>query len=68
VHISWFPDASGVGLGAVLSQDQDNGSLRPTAFASRTLQPNEKNYGVSELEALGVQNTFGHTCMGITVK
>ena len=30
-------DASGVGLGAALSQEQENGTVCPIAFASRTL-------------------------------
>ena len=47
-------DASGVGLGAVLTQKHTDGSTRPIAYASRTLQPHEKNYGATELEALGV--------------
>ena len=47
-------DASGNGLGAVLSQKQDDGSTHPIAYASRTLQPHERIYGISELEALGV--------------
>ena len=28
--------------------------MRPIAFASRTLQKHEKNYGITELEGLGV--------------
>ena len=47
-------DASGVGLGVVLSQRQDDNTIRPMAFASMTLQPHERRYGISELEALGV--------------
>ena len=47
-------DASGAGLGAVLAQTQEDGAVRPIAYASRSLQPHEKNYGVTELEGLGV--------------
>uniref|UniRef100_A0AAY4BIC4 ribonuclease H n=1 Tax=Denticeps clupeoides TaxID=299321 RepID=A0AAY4BIC4_9TELE len=44
-------DASGVALGAVLSQCQ-HGSERPIAFASRSLTPAEQKYSVGEREAL----------------
>ena len=37
-------DASVQGLGAVLSQKQPDGRLHPVAYASRTLNPTEKNY------------------------
>ena len=44
---------SGIGLGAVLSQEHD-GLPKPIYYVSRTLQLHQKNYGVSELEALAV--------------
>ena len=47
-------DASGVGLGAVLAQVQDDGTTRLIAYASRTVQKHEANYGITELEALAV--------------
>ena len=44
--------------------------MRPIAYASQTLQPHERNYGSTELEALGVvwavrhyrQYLYGHYC------
>ena len=53
-------DVSGIGLGAVLSQIQDNGELHPLAFASRALSPCEINYGITELETLAVVWAMSH--------
>ena len=47
-------DASRIGLGAVLSQWQQDGLLHPIAYASRSLNLHEKNYCISELETLGL--------------
>ena len=63
-------DASGEGLGAVLVQRSESGAVHPIAYASRTLQPSERNYGVTELETLGVvwavkhfhPYIYGHRC------
>uniref|UniRef100_A0A5S6QCG5 RNA-directed DNA polymerase n=1 Tax=Trichuris muris TaxID=70415 RepID=A0A5S6QCG5_TRIMR len=45
-------DASGVGIGAVLSQIQEDGNERTIAFASRALSLTERKYSVVEKEAL----------------
>ncbi|GFU91109.1 retrovirus-related Pol polyprotein from transposon 297 [Trichonephila clavipes] len=44
-----FTDASSIGVGAVLNQEQ-----RPVVFASRTLSAAERNYTVTERECLAV--------------
>ena len=46
-------DVSGVGLGAILAQEHQDGTVRPIAYGSQTLQQHGKKYGVIELEALG---------------
>ena len=47
-------DASPHGVGAVLGHTDSDGIIRPIAFASRTLQPAEKNYSQLDKEALAV--------------
>ena len=47
-------DASGEGLGTVLAQLQDDGQVHPIAFSSRSLSVHERNYGITELETLGL--------------
>ena len=45
-------DASGIGLGAVLLQEQEDGKLHPVTYASRALHGRQKNYHSSKLEFL----------------
>ena len=67
-------DASLEGLGAMLAQETANGIVRPLAYASRTVRGAEKNYSVTELEALGViwavkhfwHYLYGHRCTIVT--
>lgn len=47
-------DASGAGLGAVLAQHQSDGTQLHMPVSPRLLQQHEHNYGITELEALGV--------------
>lgn len=55
-------DASILGLGAVLSQQQDDGHRHPVAYmyASRALSPQEKRYGIIKLETLAVVWSMQH--------
>ena len=67
-------DASIVGLGAILSQVQDDGMIHPIAYASRAVDKHERNYGISELETLGLvwavryfrPYILGHPCVVYT--
>ena len=48
-------DASKEGLGAVLSQKQNDGRYHPVIFGSHSLTPAEKNYHSSKLEFLALK-------------
>ena len=48
-------DASSCGLGAVLSQRQDDGKFHPVAYASHELKGGEKKYHSSKLEFLALK-------------
>ena len=47
-------DASSFGLGAVLTQAQEDGGWKPVAYISRSLTPTEQRYVQVEKEALAV--------------
>ena len=47
-------DASNRGLGAILSQKDQEGEEHPIAYASRKLQPREQKLSTTEKECLGI--------------
>jgi hypothetical protein len=49
-----YVDASNVAIGSILSQKDDSQHDQPIYFASRQLNAAEKNYSVTEREALGM--------------
>ena len=67
-------DASAKGLGAVLTQQQEDDKVHPIAFASRSLNVQERNYGIIKMESLAVvwadklfqAYLLGHHCEVIT--
>jgi hypothetical protein len=53
-------DASDIGLGAVLMQYDDNRHLHPIAFASKLLNPAQRNYTVTDRECLAMVWALEH--------
>ena len=53
-------DASVQGIGALLSQRQEDQRLHPIAYASRALSPVEQRYSITELETLAVVWAISH--------
>ena len=51
-------DASERGLGSVLYQQQDDGTFRVIAYASRSLSKTEKNYNAHKLEFLALKRAI----------
>lgn len=60
-------DASEIGIAVILSQKDSHGNEKMISTFSRTLQPAEKNYTVTEKELLGIVkgvNHFRHYLLG----
>ena len=53
-------DASDLGVGGVLLQDQPDGSRLPITYFSKSLSSAQKNYSVSERELLAIVLTIEH--------
>ena len=53
-------DASNFGVGAVLSQDDENGVEHPVSFYSKKLNQHERAYSTIEKEALALITSLQH--------
>jgi hypothetical protein len=59
-------DASDYAYGAVLSQKGEDGKFHPVAFYSKSMTPAERNYGISDKEALAIIKALQHWCGKMT--
>ena len=55
-------DASTDGIGAVLSEQQEDSCIHLVASASRSLPPAERNCGITHLETIAVVWAVSHFC------
>ncbi|CUA70421.1 Transposon Tf2-7 polyprotein [Rhizoctonia solani] len=53
-------DASGVAMGAVLSQQQEDGRLHPVAYMSKSFQGTAHNYDTHNKELLAITKSLQH--------
>jgi transposase InsO family protein len=53
-------DASGFATAAVLSQQQEDGTIRPVAYYSKKMGPAERNYGITDKELLAIVQAVRH--------
>ena len=51
-------DASDICTGGILSQQDDDGQLRPVAFFSTSMSPAERNYAIYDKELLAIIRAF----------
>jgi transposase InsO family protein len=57
---SIFTDASKIGIGAILTQKDEQNNDRVIAYYSKRLNPTQENYSASELECLAVVEAVEH--------
>jgi CRISPR/Cas system CMR-associated protein Cmr5 small subunit len=53
-------DTSNYAYGAILSQKADDGMYHPVAFFSKSMNPAEQNYRISDKEALAIIKALQH--------
>ena len=57
-HFRIETDASDFAMGAILSQQSEDGLWRPVAFISKSLNDAERNYEIYDKEMLAIMHAF----------